>query len=459
METQPTLSNQEKQPRPGFTQRNALSIKIVLIGVLILILLIPLAMIRGLISERADTADMATNEVQDKWSGPQLITGPCISIPFYENREETYYDNGATKVKVKKVLSYINILPETLEITGNIETEELNRGLYEIVVYKTPLEIKGTFILPKDFNKDIVYEELFAQNATLIMGLTDLRGISEQIEAHWGDKTLQFNPGLPSNSIFSSGVSSSLPLKEYLQPGDSVQFNIRLHLKGSQSLRFAPFGKTTQIKITSNCTTPSFTGSFLPENREVTQTGFTADWKVLNLNRNYPQVFTSSQYYALESISDFGVDLLLPVQQYQQSMRSVKYAYLIIILTFVVSFFVEVLQKKNIHPFQYLLTGLALCLFYTLLIAISEHLGFTLAYLISAVMTIVLLTCYMMGILKIRKTALTIGGLLALLYVYIFVLIQMETYALLAGSLGLFVILAIIMYYSQKINWNGGSNV
>lgn len=140
-------------------------------------------------------------------------------------------------------------------------------------------------------------------------------------------------------------------------------------------------------------------------------------------------------------------------------MRSVKYAYLIIILTFVVSFFVEVLQKKNIHPFQYLLTGLALCLFYTLLIAISEHLGFTLAYLISAVMTIVLLTCYMMGILKIRKTALTIGGLLAFLYVYIFVLIQMETYALLAGSLGLFVILAIIMYYSQKINWNGGNNV
>lgn len=454
METQQTPSNQEKYPRQGFAQRNALSIKIVLIGVLILLLFIPLSMIRGLISERIETASDATLEVQNKWSGSQLITGPCISIPFYENREETYYEDGVTKVKVRKVLNHINVLPETLNITGNITTEELNRGLFEIVVYRTPLELKGTFILPKDLKKDITYEELFMQNAILSLGLSDLRGISEQITVQWGDQTLQFNPGLPSNYIFSSGVSTPLPLETYLQPGDTVNFSIHLQLKGSQSLCFAPFGKTTQAEITSNCTTPSFTGAFLPEQREVTAEGFKAEWKILNLNRNYPQIFTCSQHFDTESLSSFGVDLLLPVQQYQQSMRSVKYAYLIIILTFVVSFFVEVMQKKNIHPFQYLLTGLALCLFYTLLIAMSEHLGFTLAYVISAIMTIVLLTLYIMGILKIRKTAFTIGGLLTLLYTYIFVLIQMETYALLAGSLGLFIILAIIMYYSQKINWS-----
>ena len=454
METQQNPSNQEKYPRQGFAQRNALSIKIILIGALILLLFIPLGMIRGLISERIATADEATLEVQNKWSGSQLITGPCISIPFYENREETYYEDGTTKVKIKKVLNYINILPETLDITGNIETEELNRGLYEIVVYRTPLELKGTFILPKDFDKDFTSERVFTQNATLNLGLSDLRGISEQISVQWGDETLQFNPGLPSNYMFSSGVSTALPLENHLQPGDTVNFSIRLHIKGSQSLCFAPFGKTTQVKIGSNCTTPSFTGAFLPEKREITTDGFTAEWKILNLNRNYPQIFTCSQGFDTESLSSFGVDLLLPVQQYQQSMRSVKYAYLIIILTFVVSFFVEVMQKKNIHPFQYLLIGLALCLFYTLLISISEHLGFTLAYVISAIMTIVLLTFYVMGVLKIRKTAFTIGGLLALLYTYIFVLIQMETYALLAGSLGLFFILAIIMYYSQKINWS-----
>ena len=456
METQISFSNQEKYPRQGFMQRNALSVKIILIGVLILILLIPLAMIRGLISERSETASEATTEVQNKWSSSQLVTGPFISIPCYENYEETYYENGATKIRVKKVKNYIHILPELLDITGNVETEELSRGLYDIVVYKTPLVLKGKFIIPEHFETTILPEDIALQHATLNLGISDLRGISEQITVDWGKETLQFNPGLPSDFILSSGVSSVLPQHQKLQAGDSIEFSIQLQLKGSESIQFSPFGKTTQIHLTSNCTTQSFTGAFLPENREITNSGFTADWKVLNLNRNYPQVFTSNQYHNEEELSSFGVNLLLPVQQYQQSMRSVKYASLIIILTFVISFFVEVMQKKNIHPFQYLLIGLGLCLFYTLLIAISEHLGFNLAYLISAIMTIILLTLYMRGILKIRKTAFTIGGLLALLYLYIFVLIQMETYALLAGSLGLFIILAVIMYYSQKINWNGG---
>ena len=456
METQISFSNQEKYPRQGFMQRNALSVKIILIGVLILILLIPLAMIRGLISERSETASEATTEVQNKWSSSQLVTGPFISIPCYENYEETYYENGATKIRVKKVKNYIHILPELLDITGNVETEELSRGLYDIVVYKTPLVLKGKFIIPEHFETTILPEDIALQHATLNLGISDLRGISEQITVDWGKETLQFNPGLPSDFILSSGVSSVLPQHQKLQAGDSIEFSIQLQLKGSESIQFSPFCKTTQIHLTSNCTTPSFTGAFLPENREITNSGFTADWKVLNLNRNYPQVFTSNQYHNEEELSSFGVNLLLPVQQYQQSMRSVKYASLIIILTFVISFFVEVMQKKNIHPFQYLLIGLGLCLFYTLLIAISEHLGFNLAYLISAIMTIILLTLYMRGILKIRKTAFTIGGLLALLYLYIFVLIQMETYALLAGSLGLFIILAVIMYYSQKINWNGG---
>lgn len=452
METQ--TSPQEKNPNQGFMQRNALSVKIILIGVLILILFIPLSMIRGLITERADTASVASEEVQAKWSSAQEIVGPFISIPFLDDHEEQYFENGVTKIKVKKIQNHLYILPETLEIKGNIETEKLSRGLYEIVVYKTPLELKGSFILPEEFDKGITANDLFLNKATLNMGLSDLRGIKEQIEIEWGNESFFFNPGLSSNSILSSGVSAPLPLNKYLQPGDSVPFTIHLQLKGSQSLQFAPFGKNTSIELTSNCNTPSFTGAFLPDHREVTPEGFQASWKVLNLNRNYPQIFTSSQYFNQEELSSFGVDLLLPVQQYQQSMRSVKYAALIIILTFVVGFFAEVMQKRNIHPFQYLLIGLALCLFYTLLIAISEHLGFTLAYLISAIMTIALITLYMTGILKIRRTAFTIGGLLALLYVYIFILIQMETYALLAGSLGLFVILAIIMYYSQKINWN-----
>ena len=235
---------------------------------------------------------------------------------------------------------------------------------------------------------------------------------------------------------------------------EKIPFGINLRIKGSESAMFTPLGKTTFVSLKSNCSTPSFTGAFLPENREVAENGFSATWKILNLNRNYPQVFIGENWSIDLNDSTFGVNLLLPVDQYQKSIRSIKYAFLIIILTFVICFFVEVLQKKNINPFQYLLIGLALCLFYTLLVSISEHLNFTLSYVIATTMTIGLLTFYLSGILKIKKTAITIGGMLLLLYTYIFILIQMEIYALLVGSIGLFIILAIIMYCSLKINWN-----
>ena len=277
-----------------------------------------------------------------------------------------------------------------------------------------------------------------------------MHGITEQVEGKWKDEILSFNPGV-NNPLILSGVSCPISLSNM---EEEIPFGINLRIKGSESAMFTPLGKTTLVSLKSNCSTPSFTGAFLPENREVDENGFSATWKILNLNRNYPQVFTGENWSIDLNDSTFGVNLLLPVDQYQKSIRSIKYAFLIIILTFVICFFVEVLHKKNINPFQYLLIGLALCLFYTLLVSISEHLNFTLSYVIATTMTIGLLTFYLSGILKIKKTAITIGGMLLLLYTYIFILIQMEIYALLVGSIGLFIILAIIMYCSLKINWN-----
>lgn len=450
MEEQQFTTSQNRNQRKGFIQRNPLSVKIVLIGVLILLLLIPISMIEGLIHERESTASGAIYEVRQKWSSSQNITGPILTIPYYEKVEKSGEDEK--NEKIKKVKNYIHFLPESLDIIGAIKTEELKRGLYEIVVYNAPIELKGKFILPEGFAGNINSEDLLIKEATLNVGLTDLRGISEQVEMLWGKETLIFNPGIAGNHILTSGVSTAVRIDSLIS--NTVEFTIKLHFKGSESIRFAPLGKTTSVHLTSNCATPSFAGAFLPEKREVTDSGFVSDWKVLHLNRNYSQTLTGNHWSESISNSNFGVDLLLPVQQYQKSMRSVKYAFLIIILTFVVSFFVEIMQKKKIHPFQYLLVGLALCLFYTLLISISEHLNFSLSYFLAAIMTVVLLTFYMMGVLKIKKTALTIGALLACLYIYIFVLIQMEIYALLVGSIGLFIILAIIMYYSQKINWN-----
>lgn len=431
--------------RKSFTSRHAVSIKIIVTGILILLLLIPVSMVESLIRERDNTATEAMNEVQEKWSGPQTIAGPILTIPYYASVEK----EDRTEKKVKK---FIHILPESLHITGNIKTEELKRGLYEVIVYNAPIGLSGQFTLSELLSEHINADDLLLSEASVNIGITDLHGIREQVQGTLAGHTMLFNPGI-DNDLLTSGVSTPINLTG-LNTDTVLPFDLKLQLKGSGSMLFAPIGKTTTTEITSDCVTPSFTGTFLPEKREITENGFSSSWKVLHLNRNFPQVLTGDKWQKSIQESVFGVNLLLPVDQYQKSTRSVKYAFLIIILTFVVCFFVEILQKKNIHPFQYLLIGLALCLFYTLLIAISEHLSFTISYTIASAMTILLITFYLSGILKVRKTAIIIGALLLCLYIYVFILIQMENFALLVGSIGLFAILAVIMYYSQKINWS-----
>ncbi|MDR2765149.1 MAG: cell envelope integrity protein CreD [Tannerella sp.] len=434
----------------SFFSRFRMVFKSFIIGFLTLLLLIPMFMIGNLIREREETAGEASNEVRQKWSGAQTIMGPILTVPF--QTEQTGLNNEGKK-ETKTVVTAYQILPESLEISGQIRTRELERGLYEVVVYNAPLELKGSFVAPEELISLVKAGGILFDEVTLDIGISDMRGIVDRVLMDWGGRELVFNPGIRHNKILTSGISVAVDLNSLVE-NQTVAFSAHIELKGSQSLMFAPLGKTTRVKLESNCNTPSFTGAYLPNERNV-ENGFTGEWKIMHLNRNYPQAIYGDEWQHDVSASVFGVEMLIPVQHYQKAMRSVKYAILIILLTFVTCFFVEIIQKKNIHPFQYLLVGLALCLFYALLVSISEHAGFCVAYVIASLMTVLLLASYMAGILKAKKMAFSIGGLLALLYLYIFVLIQMETYALLAGSIGLFVILAVIMYFSQRIKWGG----
>ena len=441
--------NPENETKQWWTPRRLMAAKVVTIGILTLLLMIPMMLIENLMNERERTAGDAVAEVGQKWSGEQTVLGPVLTIPRYTTQCS---DESNRPERVREI---VNILPESLDITGDVHTEELRRGIYEAVVYRSTMELRGTFVLPPELTLRPDDPNFPMSEAMLNLGLSDLRGISEPVSVEWDSTQTTFDPGIRHDQLLSSGVSCRVNVAP-LAAGRTVAFRIRLALKGSESLYFAPVGKTTTIALRSNCRTPSFTGAFLPANRSVTDSGFVCDWKVMHLNRNYPQVLTGTDRQEALEESIFGVDVLQPVKRYQQSMRSVKYAILIIVLTFVVCFFVEVLQRRHIHPLQYLLVGLALSLFYSLLLSISEHTSFGRAYLIAAVMTVSLITCYMAGVLKLRRTAMAIGGLLAGLYVYVYVLIGMESYALLAGSVGLFVILAVIMYVSQKIDWGNG---
>ena len=412
------------------------------IFLLILLLAIPTILINEMVHERQRRLEDAVREVSSKWADRQTISGPIISIPFLE-----YYRDSLGVHSYKR---YAHVLPNELKINGTLAPEMRYRGIFQVAVYNSKIDFKGTF---DDFNLNdlnIPEQNILWQDAFVSIGITDLRGIEEAVEFKWNDEKYSFNSGLESKDVLYSGINTRIKIdKDTMQQKNSFSFS--LNLKGSEYVYFSPIGKTTEVNISSPWTSPSFDGSFLPDKREVDEKGFNAYWRVLHLNRNFPQQWLGNQHNI--DGSAFGINLKIPTDNYTKTDRSMKYSVLFITLTFLIFYFLEIMNNKYFHAIQYLLVGFALCIFYVLLLSISEHIPYNYAYVIASAMTIGLISWYTSGVLKDKKLALMIGGNLTLLYGFIFTLIQLEDYALLMGSLGLFVILSIVMYYSRKIDW------
>ncbi|WP_339608082.1 cell envelope integrity protein CreD, partial [uncultured Roseivirga sp.] len=252
----------------------------------------------------------------------------------------------------------------------------------------------------------------------------------------------------PVQDLLSSGVNSKVAIDS---ESKSIPFSFDLNINGTESLSFNPIGKTTNISLASTWPHPSFGGQFLPDSYNITDNGFTAEWSVFDLNRNYPQQWEGRAHQI--SNSSFGVDLYQPVDNYQRNTRSAKYAILILFLTFITFFFVEILNKKRIHPIQYILVGLALTVFYTLLLSLSEQVGFNNAYLIASAIIVGMVSLYAKSILQSSKLAMVMFGFFTLIYSFIFVILQLEDFALLVGSFGLVLVLGFCMYLSRKVDW------
>ncbi|HDO27596.1 MAG TPA: cell envelope integrity protein CreD, partial [Bacteroidetes bacterium] len=306
----------------------SISFKIIVIGILGLLLLIPAGMIQGLIRERQQMRDEVVQEISDKWGNSQEITGPVLAIPWFEYIQ----DQG----KIQKVTRLLYILPETLEVKGEINPEIRYRGIYKVVVYGSDIKIKGNFLIPSIEQLKIDPKNIDWSNAFISLGIPDMRGIQNEILINWEDDEYHVEPGTRVTFI-RSGISSNITINEQKK---NYHFQFDLLLNGSQHLYFTPVGKITNVHLTSTWNNPSFTGSYLPDHREVSNTGFVADWQVLHLNRNYPQVWKNSIYTL--SPSNFGIDLLLPVDEYQKSYRSTKYAIMFIGLTFIIFLFMEI---------------------------------------------------------------------------------------------------------------------
>ncbi len=431
METYPALG--------GNSTGTRILLKGLLTAALVLLLLVPGHFVNNLIKERESRQQEVVQEVCSKWAAAQTLSGPYLLIPYNANSNA-----GAKK--------YLTLLPEDLSVEGNILPEERPRSIYRVLLYRSKLAIQGDFRfhLPQSVN----VQDLQLANTSICFGLSDIRGMEEKLSIRFNNNTVDLVPGLPTQQLDSTGLSAPVQLNS-ADLDKPISFAMNLAIKGSGQLHFLPLSNNSRFTLRSSWPNPSFDGNTLPSTREVSTSGFTASWAFNQAN--LPFTTTPAEASIKKADLFFGISMLQPADQYAKTMRCAKYALLIISLSFALFFIIELLQKNPLHPVQYVLVGLALLVFYTLLLSISEFLYFDIAYIIAAAATVLLVSLYAWWHFgKWKITAVFALSLLAL-YSFIFILIRLEDTALLIGSIGLFVILFIVMYFSRKIKWYGES--
>lgn len=418
-------------------KKDSVALRIIFIGGIIILLLIPLLMIQSLITDRQQYRFVAIREISKSWAGAQTIAGPMITVTTKKEKE----DNDGKKYFVTRSYHY---LPENLKIDVDVTPEKRYKGIYEVMLYKSKIRISGNFNLDKLFKQ---FADKKIEQSYISFNITDLRGIQKDALLNIDGTSYNLFSG-SKNKIFKSGFYSDFELntENILQ-----KFDIELELNGMENLDFIPLGKFTEVNLSSPWNNPSFAGAFLPTTREITEDGFTAKWKVNHFNRSYPQEWEGKTYDVFPS--KFGVRLLVPVDEYQKTMRTSKYGLMIIVLTFLSFFMIELFSKKVIHPIQYLLVGLTLLVFYSILLSISEYILFQYSYLISSLLIIALIGFYVKSIYESKQIASIITGMLFMFYGFMYVILQLQDYSLLLGTIALFIILAAVMLFTRKINW------
>jgi len=421
--------------------KSSILIRMLLVLFLTLLLLLPVLKIESLIEERAQRRHAAIVEVSDKWANEQTIVGPILTIPLKRVVRDA---DGKQSVEI----SMLNLLPDTLALDADLGTEVRYRGIYQVVLYNMKLKARGTFDFGSMKNEEWKDTTPLWDEAYLTIGVSDLRGIKDNVVVSWNSTELSAHSGVRSEDVVQSGITF-LPRLDRLRSPTS--FGFALNLNGSSEVAFAPLGRHTEVNVRSSWPSPSFNGAFLPDQRSIGPNGFAAQWTILELNRNFPQAWVGDRYKP--ETAKFGVTLLEVVDQYQKTLRTSKYAIMIIVLTFMALFLSEVLAKELLHPAHYALVGLALVLFYLLLLSLSEHLGFDISYLAASIAILMLVTLYSYAVVSRKQVALLIGALILLLYVFLYVLLRLEDFALVLGSLVLLAILAVTMYLTRKVNW------
>lgn len=438
-----------------FNWMQSATAKVFGIGALALIMMIPLVLVRNIVNERGASRDQAAAQIARGWGGRQIVGGLVLAVPT--QRQVANTDN---KIVVHESTEIG--LADNLQTAVTMTIEKRRYGMYEVPVFVANMSLKGQF-LPEDlaqYRKDSGAQWL-DEKAELRLLLSDTQGLQNVDELTINGKPHRFVSSAARIAGFSV-IAVPIDLQAYAdQP---IAFEIRLKLAGTDSLQILPLARQSQVQMSAAWPDPSFTGAFLPQTRTVDPHGFTANWHVLDLNRNYGQHWDAADTTdgRLPDANDvesrlpdsaFGVGLYQPVDVYQMNVRAEKYGVLFISMTFLAFFLFEVLNRLRVHPVQYILIGVALVTFYVVLLAFSEQIGFGLAYLSGAVAVAAIIGGYAAAVLRSPRRGLLLGAVVALVYAVLYGLISAEQYALLLGAIVLLVVVALLMYLTRHIDW------
>ena len=450
------MEPKNKQSFKKFSQ--GYTFKILMLVALVLLLLIPLSMIKGLIYERNRTADDAEAEIMEAWGSQLTEAGPIITIPGVRTeqlRTRTERD-GRTEEKIEEVKHPFTlvIMPENLNIKANFTTEIRRRGIFSVPLFSGNLSLSGTFD-PADARSSLAPNEALSfEKAELIIALSSQKGIRKIEKAIWNDHDLFFQPGNRGYYLFrkgGSGIYAAIPAFA----GNKSAFDINIAIQGGQLVRFLPVGQDTHVAVATDWASPSFQGSFLPGASTITDSGFDAVWDISYLSRDIPLFWRSGDGPNEYSDSLFGVNFFRAIDTYSLNTRAVKYAILFLVVPFLTLFLLEVFTKKRIHPVPYLLSGIANIIFYLLLLSLSEQMQFYLAYLLAALGVTVMMTLYSRALLPSWNRSWYMGLVITISYVLLYAVLNAESYALLIGSIGAFLVVALVMYITRKLEWYG----
>lgn len=431
--------------------RHSAIARLVVMGGLAVVLLIPLTGVWAIVAERAARRNEAVTEVSATWGGPQSFAGPILTIPY----TTSWIDTAG---RPQRSTGRAHFLPRELRIQTTLQPQTRKRGIFDVIVYHAGVTVEGRFAPPDMGWIRPAPESVEWHHATLSLGVSDPKGLTQRVTLRFAGEDAPFTGGVADVGLFSTGIHARPPSPDALQRRADLPFALTLEANGTRDIRFLPTADETSVELAAGWPHPSFFGSPLPDHRPADGGGFSARWHAPDFGRPYAARWTSGdtsreQLQNAANASAFGVTLVQPVDIYHQAERAVKYAALFIVMTFLVFFMWEVFNTALLHPMQYAFVGFALFVFYLLLVSISEHAGFDTAYVVSASVTTLLIAGYARAVLNGRKQAASVLASLAGLYGFLYLLLRLEDYALLAGSIGLFVVLAGVMYATRRMDW------